>query len=97
MSALVKITMESHSRYFFEKLHCNQLELIGAGTYGNVFSLLKDGQKLGVVMKLFAEVTKRELAVSVAGNDAAAAAYERIFEQDETLYLGPRKCAARLG
>ena len=32
MSALVKITMELHCRYFFGKLHCDQLELIGAGT-----------------------------------------------------------------
>ena len=90
MSPLVKITMESHSRYFFEKLHCDQLELIGAGTYGNVFSLLKDGQKLGVVMKLFAEVTKRELAMSVAGNDAAAAAYERILQKGKDMMRNTR-------
>ena len=85
MSALVKITMESHSRYFFEKIYCEQLELIGAGTYCNVFSLLKDGQKLGVAMKLVAEVTKGERAVSVAGNDVAAAAYERILQKGKDM------------
>jgi hypothetical protein len=86
----VKATLELHSRYFNEKLNCDQLELIGAGTFGNAFSLLKDGKKLGVVMKLYTEVIKRERAVAVAGNDAAAAAYEKILQKGKEVMRNTR-------
>ncbi len=68
------------SRRFLNK-HCDGLKLMGMGTFGAVFILIKDLKSTGVTMKIFHRPTSLAGAAKEGWKDAGALYHSKLLQK----------------
>ena len=68
------------SRRFLNK-HCDGLKLVGMGTFGAVFILMKGLKSTGIAMKIFHRPTSLAGAAKEGGKDAGALYYSKLLQK----------------
>jgi hypothetical protein len=74
-------TIQSAASRRFLMKYCDGLHLVGTGTFGAVFILMKDSRSTGTAMKIFHRATTLEGAAKEGGKDAGALFYSRLLQK----------------
>jgi hypothetical protein len=74
-------TIQSAASRRFLMQYCDGLHLVGTGTFGAVFILMKGSRSTGTAMKIFHRATTLEGAAKEGGKDAGALFYSRLLQK----------------
>jgi hypothetical protein len=74
-------TIQSAASRRFLMQYCDGLHLVGTGTFGAVFVLMKGSRSTGTAMKIFHRATTLEGAAKEGGKDAGALFYSRLLQK----------------